>query len=32
MAVRGLNPWRLEGEMVGEETLDMDGKPKGVFD
>ncbi|KFY66779.1 hypothetical protein V497_00726 [Pseudogymnoascus sp. VKM F-4516 (FW-969)] len=32
VTARGLNPWRQEGEMVGEETLDMDGQPKGVFD
>ncbi|KFY22149.1 hypothetical protein V493_06816 [Pseudogymnoascus sp. VKM F-4281 (FW-2241)] len=29
---RGQNPYRKEGEIVGQEELDMDGLPRGVFD
>ncbi|ELR10768.1 hypothetical protein VC83_00108 [Pseudogymnoascus destructans] len=29
---RGKNPYRKEGELVGQEAIDMDGQPRGVFD
>ncbi|KFZ01319.1 hypothetical protein V501_10079 [Pseudogymnoascus sp. VKM F-4519 (FW-2642)] len=29
---RGRNPYRKEGEIVGQEAIDMDGQPRGVFD
>ncbi|OBT72024.1 hypothetical protein VF21_09231 [Pseudogymnoascus sp. 05NY08] len=28
----GKNPYRMEGEIVGQEAIDMDGQPRGVFD
>lgn len=32
MMSRGKNPYRKEGEIVGQEAIDMDGQPRGVFD
>lgn len=29
---RGMNPYREEGERVGQEALDEYGNPRGVFD
>ncbi|KFY14833.1 hypothetical protein V492_02382 [Pseudogymnoascus sp. VKM F-4246] len=29
---RGANPYRKEGEMVGQEAIDMEGNPRSVFD
>ncbi|KFY98346.1 hypothetical protein V498_01497 [Pseudogymnoascus sp. VKM F-4517 (FW-2822)] len=29
---RGQNPYRKEGEIVGQEAIGMDGQPRGVFD
>ncbi|KFY98529.1 hypothetical protein V500_01629 [Pseudogymnoascus sp. VKM F-4518 (FW-2643)] len=29
---KGQNPYRKEGEIVGQEAIDMDGQPRGIFD